>query len=346
LRSCRITESMRAGNCKRGFGAESLAVTVVGLLAVQAAWGYSGLCGWNFPTNAFATGAFREVGTTLPTKFARLSGLPREIPTVLGGPVRGPRFCGFDKEQVRPPLFPVHRVAPYRDNWSGLPSVLRMLTAQAPVFAALLIATVCLMGIWRGLGSVVLFSSAVAGALLCGPTTGFAPRSFLSFEGRIAIKEDEKLVGAVRISPEFQTRLQEAVSRGDLVEFFVDERAVNMRAEHAAEFQVAEWSSAEPRFTVPAQAFLDAVRARGGRVEFSITAAAASKGLLLHSWQTLRTNGERSARLVHADGTQEVLDRFPSFEIRVVRARRAYAFQKLIERFEPSQSASYVLVGF
>jgi hypothetical protein len=91
---------------------------------------------------------------------------------------------------------------------------------------------------------------------------------------------------------------------------------------------------------------LDAVRARNGRVEFSITAASASKGLLLHSWQATKPNGERSAQLVYADGSHEALGAFPSFEIRVVRPNNDFAFEKLIERYEPSQAASYALVGF
>jgi hypothetical protein len=328
------------------FGAEAFAVPLIGLAIVQAAWGYSGLYRWDFPSNAFATGAFREVGTVQPTTFARLSGLPQEMPTMLGGPIRGPRFCGLLKEQSRPAPFPVDRVTPYRDNWSGLPVLCRLLMAQAPVFAALLIATLGLMRVWRGLGTVVLFAGCVAAGLLCGSTTGFAPAAFASFERGITIKEDEKLVGALRLSPEFVTRLQDAVDRGDQIELFVRVRAVNPGAEHPAEFQAAEWSSTDSRFTIPAAAFLESVRARGGRVEFSITAASTSKGLLLHSWQAMPPGGERSARLVHADGSQEDLDRFPSFEIRAVRAQREYAFQKLIERFETSRPASYALVGF
>jgi hypothetical protein len=80
-------------------------------------------------------------------------------------------------------------------------------------------------------------------------------------------------------------------------------------------------------------------------VEFSITAASASKGLLLHSWQSTKPNGERSAQLVYADGSHEALEAFPSFEIRVVRPNNDFAFEKLIERYEPSQAASYALVG-
>ena len=305
------------------FGAEAFAVPLVGLAVLQAGWGYSGVCGWDFPAKALATGALREAGTALPTKFVRFSGSPQEMPTVLGGPVRGPRFRGLVKGQSRPPIISVDRVAPYRENWSGLRLVRRLLSAQAPVLIALLIATVCLMRVWHSLGSVVLFASCAAGALLCGSTTGFTPQSFAPFEGRIAIKDDEKLVGAVRLSPEFLALLEDAPERGEQIEFFVRLQAVNRAAERAAErpaeFQVAEWSSAEPRFAVPAQAFLDAVRARNGRVEFSITPASASKGVRLHSWQATKANGERSAQLVHADGTQKALDAFPSFEIRVVR---------------------------
>ncbi|HEV8002985.1 MAG TPA: hypothetical protein VGP63_24075 [Planctomycetaceae bacterium] len=328
------------------FGAEAFALPLVGLALLQAAWGYSGLCRCDFPTNAFATGALREAQTVQPTTFARLSGSPQEVPTVLGGLVSGPRFCGLTKDQTRPAPFPVERVAPYRENWSGLPDLRRSLTAHAPVLVVLLIAVVCLMRVWRGLATVMLFAGCVAGALLCGSTTGFVPEAFASFERRITIKEDEKLVGAVRLSPEFIARLQDAVDRGDEIELFARLTASNAGAEHPAEFQVAEWSSADGRLRVPATAFLEAVRARAGRVEFSITAASASKGVFVHSWQATPAGGERSARLVHADGSQENLDRFPSFEIRVLRAQKDYAFQKLIERFEPAQSASYALVGF
>jgi hypothetical protein len=328
------------------FGAEAFAAPLVGLAVLQAAWGYSGLCGWDFPAKALPTGALCEAGTVLPTKVARFSGSPQEMPTVLGGPVRGPRFCGLVKGQSRPPIISVDRVAPYRENWSGLPFLRRMLSAQAPVLVALLIATVCLMRVWHSLGSVVLFAACAAAALLFGSTTGFAPQSFARFEGPIAIKNDEKLVGAVRLSPEFLAQLQDATGRGEQIEFCVRLQAVNRAAEHPAEFQVAEWSSSEPRFAIPAQAFLDAVRARNGHVEFSITPASASKGVRLHSWQATRANGERSAQLVHADGSQEALDAFPSFEIRVARPQNDFAFEKLIQRFEPSQAASYALVGF
>jgi hypothetical protein len=326
--------------------ARAFAVPILGLLALQAVWGSASLCGWDFPTHAFGTGAFREAGTVLPTRFVRLSGSPDEIPTVLGGPVRGSRFCAVTNSQVRPPIFPRDRVARYRDNWSGWPSMRRLLAAQTPVFAAVVIATLCLMRFWRGLGAIVLFSSAVAGALLCGASTGFAPQAFASFDSQIRVKEDEKLIGGLRLSPEFQSRLQAAALRDEQIEFFVQLRGVNERAEHPAEFQVAEWSAGEPRFTVPAQALVEAVRARGGRLEFSITASHASRGLLLHSWQTIRNGGARSAQLVRADGTQEVMDRFPSFEIRVLRPNTRYPFSTLIERFDQTHSASYLLVGF
>jgi hypothetical protein len=328
------------------FGAEAFAVPLVGFAVIQAAWGYAGLCGWDLPAKSLATGALREVNTALPTKFVRFSGSARETPTVLGGPVRGPRFSRLVKDQSRPPIIAVHRVAPYRENWSGLSALRRLLSAQAPVLIALLIAAACLMRVWNGLGTAVLFASCMAGALLGGSSTGFVPRSFAQFDGHIAIKDDEKLVGAVRLSPEFLAQLEDAKSRGEQIEFFVRLQAVNRAAEHPAEFQVAEWSSAEPRFAVLAQAFLDSVRARNGRVEFSITPVSSSKGVRLHSWQATKANGERSAQLVHADGSQAALDTFPSFEIRVVRPRNDFAFEKLIERFEPSRSASYALVGF
>jgi hypothetical protein len=150
----------------------------------------------------------------------------------------------------------------------------------------------------------------------------------------------------VRLSPEFQERLQDATENGEEVELFVRMQPVNGEAEHAAEFQVAEWSSADSRILVPAQAFEESVRVRGGRVEFAITAASASKGLLFHSWQSTQPNGERVAEIVHADGTQEALDSFPSFEIRVVRPSRGYAFQKLGDRFEPGPTPGYALIGY
>jgi hypothetical protein len=210
----------------------------------------------------------------------------------------------------------------------------------------LLVAIVCLMRIWRGIGTALLLSGCVATSVLCGSTTAFVPQSFASFEAQIAIRADEKLVGAVRLSPEFQERLQDAAENGEEVELFVRIHPVNDEAEHAAEFQVAEWSTADSRILVPAQAFEESVRARGGRVEFAISAASASRGLLLHSWQSTRPNGERVAEIVHADGTHEALDSFPSFEIRVVRPRGNYAFQKLGERFEHSPSDGYSLIGY
>jgi hypothetical protein len=328
------------------FGARAFVAPILGLVALQAVWGSAFLCGWDFPAHAFVTGAFRETGNVLPTKFAPLSGSADEIPTVLGGPVRGSRFCAATSGHARPPIFPLDRVAPYRDNWSGWPSMRRLLAAQVPVFATLLIAILCLMRLWRGLGTIVLFSGAVAGTLLCGASTGFAPQAFASFDRQIHVKEDEKLIGGLRLSPEFQSRLQAAALNDEQIEFFVRLRGVNERAEHPAEFQVAEWSAAEPRFAVPARELVEAVRARDGRLEFSITAATASKGLVLHSWQTTRSGGARSAQLVHADGSQEVIDRFPSFEIRVVRRKTEQAFSRLIERFDQIRPASYVLVGF
>ncbi len=220
-----------------------------------------------------------------------------------------------------------------------------MVRASAALLA-LLIATLCVPRIGRGLVLVGLFAGCTVAAALSGSSSGFVGKAFATFDQRIAIQPDEKLVGTVRISPEFQAKLEEAASRGAEIELFVRARAVNMSAEHPAEFQVAEWSSQQPRFVIPVAEFVEAVRARNGRLEFSLAPTSAAKGLLLHSWQAARPNGDRSAQLVHADGSQEPLDRFPSFEIRVMRAGRTFAFQKLFERFDRSQPASYALVGF
>jgi hypothetical protein len=327
------------------FGAEAFAVPLVGLAVLQGAWGYAGLCGWDFPANSFASGAFREIGTLTPTRFARLSGSPQEVPTVLGGPVRGARISGVFKDQERPPAYRVARLADLT-NLARSPSLRRVLALQAPVLVALLVATIGLMRIRRGLATATLFAVCATAGVLCGSSGGFAPRALASFDARIALQEDEKLVGAVRLSPEFQDRLQTAADRDEQVELFVRLRTVNAGVEHPVEFQVAEWSSRQPQFAVAARAILDAVRARGGRLEFSVSPTSESKGLLIHSWQPTRTNGERTALLVHADGSQAPLERFPSFEIRVVRAKSNYAFQKLLERFEPGRLASYAVVGF
>src|SRR6202035_1111730 len=101
-------------------------------------------------------------------------------------------------------------------------------------------------------------------------------------------------------------RLQAAALRDEQIEFFVRLQGLNERAEHPAEFQVAEWRAAEPQLPVSARDVVEAVHARGGRLEFSITAAHASKGLWLRSWQTTQNRGARSAQLVHADGSQEL----------------------------------------
>ncbi len=114
------------------FGGEAFAVPLVALAIVQGAWGYAGLVGWDFPANAFANGAFREAGSVEQTKFARLSGSPQEVPTVLRGPVRGPWFFGPSKDQSRPSVLPDTRLAPYANNWSELPAMRRLWSVQAP----------------------------------------------------------------------------------------------------------------------------------------------------------------------------------------------------------------------
>ena len=328
------------------FGAEAFAVPLVALAIVQGTWGYAGLVGWDFPANAFANGAFREAGSVEQTKFARFSGSPQEVPTVLRGPVRGPWFFGPSKDQTRPSVLPPTRLAPYANNWSELPALRRLWAVQAPALVALLIATLCVPRIGRGLALVGLFAGCTVAAALCGSSSGFLGKAFATFDQRITIQPDEKLVGTVRLSPEFQAKLEEAASRGAEIELFVRARAVNAAAEHPAEFQVAEWSSPQPRFVIPAAEFVEAVRARNGRLEFSLAPTSAAKGLLLHSWQATRMSGERTAQMIRADGVQVALDRFPSFEIRILRSPRAFAFQRLIERFEPSQSTSYALIGF
>jgi hypothetical protein len=113
------------------FGAEAFAVPLVGLAALQGAWGYAGVCGWDFPASAFASGALREAGTLAPTRYARLSGAPQEVPSVLGGPVRGARICGVFQDQERPPAYRRARL-PDLKNLARSPSLRRMLALEAP----------------------------------------------------------------------------------------------------------------------------------------------------------------------------------------------------------------------
>jgi hypothetical protein len=107
---------------------------------------------------------------------------------------------------------------------------------------------------------------------------------------------------------------------------------------------------------VDAAAFQEALKTHRGQLELAVAPKAGTRGVLVHSWQSLGTpdpdrtigasNGGRQATIVRQDGSIELLEWFPSFQIRVVRGVNGYPFKPLIERFQPARPAAYTLVGF
>jgi len=207
-----------------------------------------------------------------------------------------------------------------------------------------------------GLVTLLLLATGVGAAQLCGAAVGLDRHVLRRFDDRIAVKEDEKLVAHVHLSDEFREALEEAARANLQVEFAVRLKGVNGEMAKPAEVHVDEWSSDEPRFAISAPSFLEALKAHGGRVEFALSPKAGSRGVLVHSWQSLGNSdaliavggsaGGREATLVRADGSTEPLEWFPSFEIRVIRGGNAYPFQKIVGRFESSRPTGYALIGY
>jgi hypothetical protein len=338
------------------FGPRSAALPFVILLAMQAIWGHSTLFGWLYPAGSYATGAFENAGLLRRTEIARMTGPIAEKPTVAGGNVSACVSYGLLDGFGRQPIFPVKRLAPYADRWSGLQSLLATLSLQAPIFGCLLAAGLALMRLRWSLLATFFLAAWLGAAQLCGASTGLDRHVLRSFDGRIAIKEDEKLVAQIQLSDEFRELLEQAARQNLQVEFSLRFRGLNREMAKPAELHVNEWTSDEPRFAVDAPSFLEALKAHGGRVEIGLSPKAGSRGVLVHSWQALgnadeliavdRSPGEREATLVRADGSTEPLGWFPSFEIRVVRGGNAYPSKSVIEPFETSRPTGYVLIGF
>ncbi len=338
------------------FAARFAPLPLVVLLAVQAVWSHASLAGWIYPAASFETGAIENAGVLRTTEFARLVGPIDERPTVAGGNVTAAYSYGLDANFGRQSVLPKQRLSPYADHWSGRQAALRTLALQAPLFICLIAAAVIfLRGRWSFL-LILLLTVSLASAQLCGAATGVDQHVLRQFDDRIAVKEDEKLVAHVQLSADFRERLELAAQENQQIEFAVRLRGVNSSTAAPAEIQVDEWSSDQQRFAVDAAAFLEALKTHRGQVELAIAPKAGTRGVLVHSWQSLGTpdpdltigasNGDRQATIVRQDGSIELLEWFPSFEIRVVRGGNTYPFKPLIERFQPARPAAYTLVGF
>lgn len=348
-----VEASRRVG---RRFGPQPAVLPLVVLLAVQAVWGHSILVGWLYPGGSYATGAIENSGLLWPADFARMTGPLDEKPTVAGGLVAASASYGLLDGFGRQPVFPVKRLAPYANRWSGLQPLLATLALQAPLFGCVLAAALALMRLRWGLLATLLLAAWLGAAQLCGAATGLDRHVLRPFDDRIAVKDDEKLVAHVHLSDEFREILQRAARDNVKIEFAVRLRGVNRAMERPAEIQVDEWASDEPRLAVDAPAFLEALKAHGGRIELAISPKAGSRGVLVHSWQALGnpegeiavgpSAGGREATIVRADGSTEPLEWFPSFEIRVVRGENAYPFKTVVERFQSCRPTGYVLIGF
>jgi hypothetical protein len=339
-----------------GFAPRLAPLPIVVLIIVQAVWSHALLAGWVYPAASFETGAFENAGVLRPTEFARLAGPIDERPTVAGGKMTAAYSYGLDANFGRQTVLPKQRLAPYADHWSGRGTALRTLALQAPLFICLIAAALTfLRGRWSFLLTLLLTVS-LASAQLCGAATGVDQHVLRQFDDRIAVKEDEKLVAHVQLSADFRERLERAAQENQQIEFAVRLRGVNSSAAAPAEIQVDEWSSDQQHFAVDAAAFLEALKTHRGQLELAIAPKAGTRGVLVHSWQSLGTpdpdltigasNGGRQATIVRQDGSIELLEWFPSFEIRVVRGVNGYPFKPLIERFQPARPAAYTLVGF
>jgi hypothetical protein len=331
-------------------------VPVVVLLVMQAVWSQSSLVGWRYPAAAYATGAFENAGLFWPSDFLSMIGTPQEQPTITGGAATAGSSYGVGDGFGRQSVLPVKRLAPYADRWSGLPSLVKTLILQSPLFLCVAAAALMLMRLRWGLLTTLLLATSFGAAQLCGAATGMDHHVLRQFDDRIAVKEDEKILAHVDLSAEFRELLERSAHENLQVEFALRLHGVNEATVHPAEIQVDEWTSDEPRFAVDATAFLEALKAHKGRMELAISPKAGSRGLLVHSWQNLGnpdgvmstgpSSGRREARIVRADGSIEPLEWFPSFEIRVVRGKNDYPFRSVIGPYLASRPAGYVLVGF
>jgi len=341
---------------RREFGFKTAALPIVLIIGVQAAWGHATQFGWQYPVSSFATGLFKNSGALLETEFVPMSGPLVERPTSVGGDIPATRYLDLPANFGKPSLVPARRLEPYKDHWAGLPAMESSLAIQGPVLACLILAACFLVRVRRNLVVIPLAVGCIAGAQLCGAVAGTELETSRLFDDRIAIKEDEKLTGQIQLSNEFRRELEAAAKQNVQVEFAIPIRGADAGNKRPFEFQIGEWSSDAGRITASAHAFLAALEAHRGRIEFSISPKAGSKELFIHSWRKVETAGghvaanskagRREASIIRADGSQEPIEWFPSFEIRIVRGENDYPFRTWIERFDGSRPTGYVLVGF
>jgi hypothetical protein len=329
---------------------------IVVLLAAQAVWSHALLAGWAYPAASFETGAFENAGQLGQTEFVRMIGPIDERPTVAGGKVNAAYSYGLDADFGHQSLVPKQRLAPYADHWSGRQAALRALALQAPLFICLIAAALMLLRARWSLLFTIVVTISLASTQLSGAAAGVDRHVLRQFDDRISVKEDEKLVAHVQLSADFREQLERAAQANQQIEFAVRLHGVNSSTAAPAEIQVDEWSSDQQRFAVEAAAFLEALKTHRGQIELAIAPKAGTRGVLVHSWQSLgslepdlttgTSNGGRQATIVRRDGSIEPLEWFPSFEVRVVRGNNAYPFKSLIERFQSARPAAYTLVGF
>lgn len=341
---------------RREFGFKMAAMPIVLIIGLQAAWGHATQFGWLYPVNAFATGLFKNSGALLETEFVPMSGPAVERPTAVGGDVPATGYLGLPADFGKLCVVPERRLAPYKDHWAGLPAMEASLAIQGPVLACLILASCFLVRVRRNLLVMPLAVGCISGAQLCGAVAGTELETARLFDDRIAIKEDEKLTAQIQLSNEFRRELEAAAKQNVQVEFAIPVRGTDAGNKRPFEFQIGEWSSDAGRITASAHAFLAALEAHRGRIEFSISPKAGTKELYVHSWRKLESvggqvaasskNDRREAWIIRADGSQEPIEWFPSFEIRVVRGEGDYPFSTWFERFDGSRPTGYVLVGF
>ena len=344
-------------------GAAGAVLPLVGLLAVQVAWGHAGGWGWLFPSGSFSVGVRQQAGTLAPAELVNMTGLPNVMPTMLGGDVRATAWLGLADGFGRQPILPNRRVDPMRNHWAGLRPMLNGLAIQVPALVCLLAGALACMRFRRGMLLVLTVMAWAAAAQMWGAATGLDREALRAFDRRISVREDEKLVGDVQLSSEFREKLARVAGAGDSIELTVHVSSHDTANGIPYEFQINEWTADGERMTISAPLFLAALDRQQGRIGFSLGAKSGSGGLYVHSWRAVKRTRERipkgsaaaanlsrlaegrRADIVRADGSREPIDRFPSFEVRVVRGEDSNPLQSLFARSGAS-AAAYKLIGF